>query len=201
MTAAIADEYVLLKSIDDSTGQPRRRSRFRVALDIVLVAAAAAYLIWVIQFFIDESKVATFSVELAAVERLNATAAAGRATVSPWFLLAAKVENPRALEPWCSIGGRAVVSYGGVSLAWGPVPGFCLPTKGAAEMEVAAEGRGVGMSEDLRRRFVEEWNAGTARVLAEMKLFYNGNGKSGTRAYEGVSLVWRQLTLPGQGPP
>ncbi|CAL4966906.1 unnamed protein product [Urochloa decumbens] len=195
MTVAAADEYVLLKPIDDSTRQPRRRSRFRVALDFVLAAAAAAYLILTVQFFIDESKVATFSVELAAVERLNATAAAGRATVSTWFLLAAKVENPRALEPWCSIGGRAVVSYGGVSLAWGPVPGFCLPTKGAAE------GRGVGMSEDLRRRFVEEWNAGTARVVAEMKLFYDGNGKSGTRAYEGVSLVWRELTLPGQGPP
>uniref|UniRef100_K3Y382 Uncharacterized protein n=1 Tax=Setaria italica TaxID=4555 RepID=K3Y382_SETIT len=153
-------------------------------------------LIWLVRFSIDDGKVARFSVDLAGFEGLNATV--GRA-VSPGFNLTAEVENPRALVPWCSVGGQAVVSYGGVSLAWAPVPGFCAPRKGAAELAVAAKGSGVGLSDDLRRRFVAEWNAGTARVVPGMKLFYDGNGWSGTCAYQGVSLVRRELALLGQG--
>jgi hypothetical protein len=59
------------------------------------------------------------------------------------------------------------------------------------------------LSDDLRRRFGAEWNMGMAQVAVEMKLFYDGNGCYwiGWRAYQGVSLVWRQLTLPGQGAP
>ncbi|OQU76883.1 hypothetical protein SORBI_3010G228200, partial [Sorghum bicolor] len=149
------------------------------------------------------ASVAKFSVDIAAVERLNGTTVVGARTVSPGFSLTARVENPRVLTDWCSTGGQAVVSYAGVSLAWGPVPAFCVPKKGAAELTVAAAGRGVGLSDDLRRRFGAEWNMGMAQVAVEMKLFYDGNGCYwiGWRAYQGVSLVWRQLTLPGQGAP
>ncbi|PUZ59501.1 hypothetical protein GQ55_4G046500 [Panicum hallii var. hallii] len=199
---AIADDCVLRKPTDDSKDHRswRRRVRrpCRIALDLMAGAATAATLIWVVQFFIDVRKVASFSVDLAALEGLNATA--GR-TVSPGFVLAVRVENPRVLVPWCCAGGQAVVSYGGVSLAWGPVPRFCALSKGAAELAVAAKGRGVGLSDDLRRTFAAEWNAGTARAVVEMKLFYLDNGWSNTPAYKGVSLVWRQLTLPGQGAP
>ncbi|KAG2613672.1 hypothetical protein PVAP13_4KG409100 [Panicum virgatum] len=201
--AAIADESdVLWKAMmDDGMDHrpwwPRVRRLCRTARDLLAAAAAAAFLIWVAQYFIDVRKVARFSVDLAGMEGLNAT---GGRTVSPAFVLTARVENPRALVPWCSAGGQAVVSYGGVSLAWGPVPAFCAPAKGSAELAVAAEGRGVGLSDGLRRALVAEWSAGTARAVVEMKLLYDGNGWSGTPAYEGVSLVRRQLTLPGQGP-
>jgi hypothetical protein len=192
--AAIADEHVPLKHPWRSKEHPWRRCK--IALNILLAAALASYLIWAVRFVIDDRKVARISVDLAGFEGLNATV--GR-TVSPGFNLMAKVENPRAMFRWCSVGGRAVVSYGGVSLAWAPVPGFCAPKKGAAELMVAAKASGVGLSDDLRRRFVADWNAGTARVVVEMKLFYDGNGKSGTRAYQGVSLDRRELALPGPG--
>ncbi|OEL33687.1 hypothetical protein BAE44_0005294 [Dichanthelium oligosanthes] len=200
--AGIADEFdVSLKKPIDSTEHHRWWRRCKIARDVILMAVAAAFYIWLVQFFIDDRKVARISVDLASFEGLNATVVGRTRTVSPGFSLAARVENPRALVLWCSVGGRAVVSYSGVSLAWGPVLGFCAPTKGATELAVAAEGRGVGLSDDLRERFVAEWSNGTARVVAEMKLLYDGNGWSGTLAYEGVSLVRRELELPGQGVP
>lgn len=94
-----------------------------------------------------------------------------------------------------------MVSYDGVSLAWERVPGFCVPKKGTVELTAAAAGKGVGLSEHSRRRFAAEWNAGTAQVVAEMKLYYNGNGWRGLYGYEGVSLLSRELALGGQEAP
>ena len=162
----------------------------------IIWVALGAFLILFVQMLVDDKNVAKFSVDLTGIEGLNATV--GRAA-SPVFNVTAKVENRRALMAWNSTGGQAVLSYAGVSLAWGRVPGFCAPRKGVAELVVAAKGRSVGLSDDLRRRFVAEWNAGTARVVAEIWLFYDGNGWPGLRAHDGLSLVERKLTLPGQG--
>ncbi|WVZ78926.1 hypothetical protein U9M48_026566 [Paspalum notatum var. saurae] len=149
--------------------------------------------------FDDDDSLRRLSVDVVAMEGLNATtvAAAGR-TVSPVFNLTAKVGNRRVLAAWCSSGGQAVVSYAGVSLAWARVPAFCVPTEGAAaELTVVASGRGVGLSDELRSRFVTEWNMGAARVKAVIKLYYDGNGWPGMRGYDGVSFVSREITLLG----
>nr|CAB3468738.1 unnamed protein product [Digitaria exilis] len=209
--AAITEEHVVLQmkptAAGSSSGDDPWRARTMPSRRSVLFATIAVASL-IISFFevqdiIDDKNEARFTVDLAAVEGLNATTiASGGRTVSPAFRLAVRVENPRVLTAWCSSrGGRAVVSYGGVSLAWGPVPGFCAARNGgAAEVVVAAAGRGVGLSEGLRRSLVEELDAGTARVVVEMWLAYDGNGWSSVPvANDGVALVWRELSLPGQG--
>ncbi|XP_066369050.1 uncharacterized protein [Miscanthus floridulus] len=200
--ATIADEYYV-PIHDACVVRARRRRHCKRALKLICCAIAVAHAVFRVLAKIDDNSVAKFSVDIASVEGLNGTTVVGARTVSPGFSLTARVENPRALTDWCSTGGQAVVSYAGVSLAWGPVPAFCVPKKGAAELTVAASGTGVGLSDDLRTRFGAEWNMGMALVEVEMKLFYDGNGCSwiGTSAYQGVSVVWRQLTLPGQGAP
>lgn len=193
--AAMAEDYVPLREppIHDP-GDPRWR-RSKSVLRYILLAMIWAFIIRYIQVCFDERNVARFSVNLDAFGGMNTTTVAAGRTVSPWFILTVKAENTRAWQSWCCAGGELVVSYDGVSLAWERVPGFCMPRKGTVELTVAAAGKGVGLSDDSRRRFAAEWNTGTAQVVAEMKLFYNGNGWRGTYGYKGVSLVSRKLAL------
>lgn len=111
---------------------------------------------------------AVFSMELAAFTGLNATVGP---TVSPAFTLIVRVENPSALHPWCSNGGEVLVSYSGVALAWGHLPAFCVRRNAAAELTVLPWGWEVGLSEDLRRRLVLEWNMVAAQIMVEMRMF------------------------------
>ncbi|KAL6614637.1 hypothetical protein ACP70R_036907 [Stipagrostis hirtigluma subsp. patula] len=202
MTATAA-EYVALKPTDgsDDPWWACLLRRCRTAFDFVIMAMLAAIAVFIIFFLLvllDEKNVAEFSMDLAAVDGLNGTV--GR-TVSPGFGLTVKVANPRTWQAWCSDGGEVVVSYAGVSLAWGRVPSFCVARKGTAELTAAASGRGVGLSDDLRRRFATEWSTSTASVVAEMKLFYDGNGWPCMYAYRGVSLIRRGLALQGKEAP
>ncbi|GJM90410.1 hypothetical protein PR202_ga06687 [Eleusine coracana subsp. coracana] len=199
------------------------------ALWYILNAMLWVYMISYARAGFEQEKVARFSVNLDAFGGMNTTAATG-CMVSPWFNLTAKVENPRARQAWCCAGGEVVVSYDGVSLAWGRVPGFCggidcssllclsncryrpflllwwgrvpdfcVLRKGELELTlaaVAAAGKGIGLSNDSRRRFAAKRNSGTAQVVAEMKLFYHGNGWwRDLYAYQGVSLLSRNLVL------
>ncbi|TVU35347.1 hypothetical protein EJB05_17233, partial [Eragrostis curvula] len=113
-----------------------------------------------------------FSMELASFEGLNATIA-GDTTVSAAFTLKMRVESPGVLLLWCSNGAEVVVSYAGIALAWGDLPGFCVERSGEMELTVKPWGRGVGLSEELRRRLDTEWRAGTAQMLVHVKLFYS----------------------------
>ncbi|TVU00057.1 hypothetical protein EJB05_54550, partial [Eragrostis curvula] len=197
------DDYAPLEP-NDGSGEPRwarplRNCKFPVSY-ILLAMMLALLICCYIQASVDEYKVARFSVGVDAFGGLTTTNAT-TAVVSPWFVLAAKVENPRAWQPWRCAGGEAVVSYGGVSLAWGRVPGFVAPGKGSVVVTAAAAGKGVGLSEGLRRRFAAELSNGTAKVVAEMKLFYDGNGLPGLYGYKGVSLVSREVALQGRQAP
>ncbi|TVU35352.1 hypothetical protein EJB05_17238, partial [Eragrostis curvula] len=94
--------------------------------------------------------------------------------------------DPRHLQAWCLNGGEVVVSYAGVALAWGQVPGFCVPRKEVREFILLLWGRGVGLSEDLHRRLASELLTGTTQVLAEMKLSYDANHWTPSEAYNGT---------------
>ncbi|TVT99058.1 hypothetical protein EJB05_55614, partial [Eragrostis curvula] len=122
--------------------------------------------------------------ELAAFEGLNATIA-GDTTVSAAFTLKMRVESPGVLLLWCSNGAEVVVSYAGVALAWGDLPGFCVERSGDMELTVKPWGRGVGLSEELRRRLDTEWRAGTAQMLVHVKLFYSRSLSPADDIYEG----------------
>ncbi|CAL4961768.1 unnamed protein product [Urochloa decumbens] len=150
-------------------------------------------LFMVVIFGSGATEVATFSVELAGFQGLNATQ--GNNVVSPTFSLKVRVENPRDLQPWCSNGGKVVVSYSGVALTWGDVPGFCVQRKASRDMVLLPWGKGVGLSEGLRRRLASELFAGTAQVLVEMKLFNDANDWTPSETYSGTSLQSFQLLL------
>ncbi|RCV27034.1 hypothetical protein SETIT_5G293400v2 [Setaria italica] len=117
-------------------------------------------------------------------------------TVSPAFDLTVHVENRRFFEAWCHNQGEVVISYSGVALAWGRVPGFCLRRRSAANFTVVTWGQKVYLSDDLRKRLTREWHTGTAKVDVDMKLHYYPNcpflpmmSRSGTLS------IWHELML------
>uniref|UniRef100_K3XQW3 Late embryogenesis abundant protein LEA-2 subgroup domain-containing protein n=1 Tax=Setaria italica TaxID=4555 RepID=K3XQW3_SETIT len=135
-----------------------------------------------------------YTIDLAAFEGLN-NATLGH-TVSPAFDLTVHVENRRFFEAWCHNQGEVVISYSGVALAWGRVPGFCLRRRSAANFTVVTWGQKVYLSDDLRKRLTREWHTGTAKVDVDMKLHYYPNcpflpmmSRSGTLS------IWHELML------
>ncbi|CAO2183097.1 unnamed protein product [Urochloa humidicola] len=166
-------------------------AKAQLVLGSMFLASLLA-LFMVVIFGSGATEVATFSVEFVGFQGLNATLGN---VVSPTFSLKVRVENPRDLQPWCSNGGKVVVSYSGVALAWGDVPGFCVQRKAMKDLVLLAWGKGVGLSEGLRRRLASELFAGTAQVLVEMKLFNDANDWSPSETYSGTSLQSFQLTL------
>jgi hypothetical protein len=138
-----------------------------------------------------------FSMELAAFEGLNVST---HTTVSPAFTLKMRVESPGAMQSWCSNGGEAVVSYSGVALTWGKLSGFCVRGSAplATELIVRAWGRGVGLSEELRRRLNTERSTGAAQVLVHVKLFYSPDCMSSDEI-SGTSLHSYEFNLTGEG--
>lgn len=142
-----------------------------------------------------------YTLDLAAVEGMDvaaaATAGAGGSTViSPAFNLTLRVENPRTFRPWCLDRGDVVVSYSGVALAWGRVPGFCVRRRAMAELTVVPWGKDVRLSEDLRDLLVSELQQGTAKVSVEMKLHYYANfGMAAFAPSSGTTSISQELLL------
>lgn len=127
-------------------------------------------------FFLSSVNVAAqYTVHLAALEGLS-NATVGH-TVAPAFNITVRARNPNTYQAWCHNHGEAVVSYAGVALASGRVPGFCVQRRWAANFTVVAlaPGKGVRLSDYLRGRLTSEWRAGAAKVLLEMELHYYPN--------------------------
>ncbi|RLM91906.1 hypothetical protein C2845_PM08G23580 [Panicum miliaceum] len=94
---------------------------------------------------IDDVPEYTVTDAAAAFEGLS-NATPGRHTVSPAFDLTVRVESRQLFEAWCHNHGEVVVSYSGVALALGRVPGFCLPRRSAANFTVVTWGESVYLS-------------------------------------------------------
>lgn len=146
-----------------------------------------------------------YTLDLAAVEGMDvaaaATAGAGGSTViSPAFNLTLRVENPRTFRPWCLDRGDVVVSYSGVALAWGRVPGFCVQKRSTAKLTVVPWGKNVHLSQELRERFVSELKEGTAKVYVEMKLhyYYANFGMAAFAPSTGMVGISQELTMGGR---
>ncbi|CAL5012137.1 unnamed protein product [Urochloa decumbens] len=163
----------------------------------VLICVGMPFIFMVITastYAFDSREATKFSMDLIGFQGLNATLGN---TVSPTFSLKVRVENPNIIvQPWCYHGGNAVVSYSDVALAWGHVPRFCIEKKRTpTELRVLLLGRGVGLSEDLRRRLSSELQMGSAQVKVEMKLFYDDKGFSSAERSNEPVLQSFQLVL------
>ncbi|KAF0916693.1 hypothetical protein E2562_011544 [Oryza meyeriana var. granulata] len=144
---------------------------------------------------------AEYTVDLAAVEGMDVAAAvtAGRTVVSPAFNLTLRAKNPRTFWPWCFDRGDVVVSYSGVALAWGRVPGFCVQRRSTAKLTVVPWGKDVHLSEVLRERFVSQLQEGTAKFYVDMNLQYYANfGMAAFAPSVGTTSVLRELSLGGR---
>ncbi|KAL6845395.1 hypothetical protein ACP4OV_024890 [Aristida adscensionis] len=146
----------------------------QITLSSAIVVSLVALLI-VLTYASAGREATEISVELTGVEGLNATTVRSHGgTVSPAFGLKVRSKTPRLLQTWCySDGGEVVVSYSGVALAWGHVPGFCVRRSPPVEFTVRPWGREVGLSEDRRQRLADDWDAGTTQVSVRMKLFFD----------------------------
>ncbi|XP_052147930.1 uncharacterized protein LOC127766814 [Oryza glaberrima] len=141
-----------------------------------------------------ECEKAKYTMDLAAVEGMDVAAVS--TVVSPAFNLKLRAENPRAFRPWCLDRGDVVVSYSGVALAWGRVPGFCVRRRAMAELTVVPWGKDVRLSEDLRDLLVSELQHGTAKVSVEMKLHYYANfGMAAFAPSSGTTSISQELLL------
>ncbi|GJM93355.1 hypothetical protein PR202_ga09903 [Eleusine coracana subsp. coracana] len=111
-----------------------------------------------------------YTVDLASFQSLNNVTQSR--TVSLAFNLTVHVDNSASFQACCLNHGEVVVSYSGVALAWGRVPGrFCVPRRSVTSFTVMTWGKGVHLSDDLRRRRLSpDWRAGTVKVLVDMKL-------------------------------
>ncbi|XP_052153894.1 uncharacterized protein LOC127771969 [Oryza glaberrima] len=145
-----------------------------------------------------------YTLDLAAVEGMDVAAATtagggGSTVISPAFNLTLRVENPRTFRPWCLDRGDVVVSYSGVALAWGRVPGFCVQKRSTAKLTVVPWGKNVHLSQELRERFVSELQEGTAKVYVEMKLHYYANFcMTAFSPSTGMVGISQELTLGGR---
>jgi hypothetical protein len=93
-----------------------------------------------------------------------------------------------------------VVSYSGVALAWGRVPGFCVQKRSTAKLTVVPWGKNVHLSQELRERFVSELKEGTAKVYVEMKLhyYYANFGMAAFAPSTGMVGISQELTMGGR---
>ncbi|KAL6614626.1 hypothetical protein ACP70R_036896 [Stipagrostis hirtigluma subsp. patula] len=145
-------------------------------------AWVALLLVPLLSLLLEHSRVHSpkYTVDLAAFQGLTTTttnnaAIIGRTVNSPAFNLTVHVDNTPSFAAFCLNRGEVVVSYSGVALAWGRVPGFCVQRRAAANLTVVAWGKGICLSDDLRGRLTSDWRRGTAKVLVEMKLYHYAN--------------------------
>lgn len=147
-----------------------------MALSYALVLTAVLVMLSPPVFFLfTVNGAAQYTVDLAALEGLKSNATVGHTVVAPAFNITVLARNPNTCQAWCHNHGEVVVSYSGVALASGRVPGFCVQRRSEANFTVVALGKGIRLSDYLHGRLTSEWNAGAAKTLLEMKLHYYPN--------------------------
>ncbi|RLM75410.1 hypothetical protein C2845_PM15G14310 [Panicum miliaceum] len=122
----------------------------------------------------DSPRYDAYSLALTAVDGFVAPPAAGDGdgpSLSPELNLTLYAANERLVTRSCFSHGRVAVSYGGVAVGEGRVPGWCAGPRSTAEVAAAARGVGVRLPDGLRRRLEAELRWGAAEFDVEAKLF------------------------------
>jgi len=172
----------------------RKRGREYLLVSIVRDLSTIVFGVLLPIYFLVYDRPPEFSVQLPAVSGLDGTPAApgGGASISPAFDVALRVGNGRATGR-CYHDGEALVTYAGFTVAAGRVPGFCVPGKGAREIQfqASAGGGGVGLPEHVLDRMALERRAGATLLDVEVKLFRRDDG-SGRPMW-----IWCGLRMDG----
>ncbi|TVU15247.1 hypothetical protein EJB05_38757, partial [Eragrostis curvula] len=114
----------------------------------------------------------SYSVALTAVNDFSRPAGvSGDMPLSPAFNVTLYLKNSRILWKSCFSHGKVAVSYDGVAMGDGLVPGWCAAARSTAEVSAAARGVGVQLPDGLRKRMEAELRWGSAEVDVEVKLF------------------------------
>ncbi|CAO2166157.1 unnamed protein product [Urochloa humidicola] len=134
-----------------------------------------------------------FSVQL---QPATAAAPGAAASISPGFNATLHASNRRATGR-CYHNGEVLVSYAGFTVATGRVPGFCVPGKGAGEIQFRASAGdgGVGLPAHLLGRMAMERRVGATQLDVEVKLFRSDDGS------DRPMWIWCGLRMDGTRPP
>lgn len=134
---------------------------FYVLAAILAVGSTVGYLL------INEENRIESSAQLVGAKGLEPALAAG--AVSPAFDLLVRVDNRHVYDQYRD-GGGVTVSYAGIPLAHGRIPGFRVGAKAALTLAVNATTEAVGLPEDLFRLMSAERRWGVAQLDVRMRL-------------------------------
>ncbi|KAL6903494.1 hypothetical protein ACP4OV_004307 [Aristida adscensionis] len=143
------------------------KADYAVMFAMVLVTGLAMV------FYPKDILLPTFSVEVAGIDGLG-DGPTPPATINATFRLTLHgATQPRRIGRTlgiCQERGTVAVSYAGAVLAWGRVPGFCVPEQGESHVGVVALGGDVALSDELRGRMASERRSRAAELDVDMML-------------------------------
>jgi hypothetical protein len=136
------------------------------ALMALVVMVPVVY--WPYQWSLDDAKHPEYSVAVSSFSGLDSDRdlSSTRTTLDPTFDLTLRIVEPRKYSTACvERDSTATVSYRGVQLAQGPVPGFCGQNENVTEVgNVMAWGNAVVVPRFARDRLTEELRRGEAAL-------------------------------------
>ncbi|KAJ1254969.1 hypothetical protein BS78_03G253200 [Paspalum vaginatum] len=162
----------------------RKRERDTLLVELLSMISFIAFGILLPVYFFLYDMPPEFSIQrLAAIRGFDSddTPAApgtgtGSVSISTAFNVTMHASNRRATGRCYRDGGEALVSYDGFTIATARLPGFCVPGKGAREIEFLAAADGVGLPEHVRDRMALEQRVGATLLDVEVKLFRSDDG-------------------------
>ncbi|RCV34517.1 hypothetical protein SETIT_7G165600v2 [Setaria italica] len=183
--------------MDKQAGDPDIQKIFIFVLGFAI--GVAMTLVPFIEVTWDSPRHDSYSLALTGVDGLVQPASSGGApSLSPEFNLTLYAENTRLIAEKCFSHGRVAVSYGGVAVGEGRVPGFCAGARSTAEVGAAARGVGVRLPDGQRRRLEAELRWGAAEFDVEAKLFRDRDDETQSPVLLWCKAAWPQL--PPQPP-
>ncbi|KAM3365179.1 hypothetical protein ACQJBY_015124 [Aegilops geniculata] len=151
----------------------------------MLLFGLAAGFMFGVAFMLDNPSTDYYSVNLTGIT-------ASSPTSPPAFNFTLHVENKGLVYENCFSHGQAAVSYAGVVIGEGRVPGVCAEPgrKGTAEVTALAHGGegGAPLPDSQRKRLEDEMRRGSAEFDVEAKLFRDGH-------IRGPVVLWCKLGL------
>ncbi|KAL6652384.1 hypothetical protein ACP70R_011309 [Stipagrostis hirtigluma subsp. patula] len=146
--------------------------RFETVIACILAAVMAIALALAV-FSPHDTLLPTFSLEVTSSDGLDGGPAPPAIVNATFGLTLHGATRPRRggrSLGICQERGTVAVSYAGAVLAWGRVPGFCVPVEGEEHVRMVAIGGDVRLSDELRGRMAAERRARAAELDVDMTL-------------------------------
>ncbi|KAM3351724.1 hypothetical protein ACQJBY_023579 [Aegilops geniculata] len=147
-----------------AAAKPCRRSEEPSFVTLLVSALISVLLMVALSTVMDRRSNSVVSVHLTGYDGID-PGAAGR-VVSPAFNITLRLNDT------CVDRADVAVLYSGVALGWARVdPRDCAKRRWAKDVEVAARGAGVGLSQRLRDRMASDWRSGAVELDVDVTTY------------------------------